>query len=238
MKKLIVAGAFLLASTFLFAGKFWDDLHFAEWPEKEALKLLENSPWAQMQTFSAATPGSFSADTSDINSPIGGTSSTRRGEQRSGDFTVSRQYYVRFQSAKPIRMALAKLNMARGGVSQDQVEEFVQVKPMNGEIVVMLRTAPGQDRSELDSVTTDLLKNNTYLLFKKSKRKVYVERYIPPAEAGGTEGVFLFPRTVDGKPVATLEEEEVRFICELSKQTELNRKFKLKDMVFKGELEI
>ncbi len=50
--------------------------------------------------------------------------------------------------------------------------------------------------------------------------------------------MFLFPRTKEGKEALTLEEEEVRFLSTLSPKTEINRKFKLKDMVINGKLEI
>lgn len=246
MKKATLLFGFVLAAgAFLLAKKFWEEKPYLEWNHDQAVSILLDSPWSQSQTFgqsqlsgarSPASPGEPSSPTSPESNTSGPV--PRLGEIRSGDFSVSRQYYVRFQSASPVRMALARMAMLRGRVSEQQARQFVETAPFPGYIVVVVSLAPGQERTELDTVTTDLLKNSTYLLLKKSKQRVYLERYVSPQEANANEGIFLFPRAKNGEELVSVEEEEIRFISKLNPRTELNRRFKLRDMVLNGKLEI
>lgn len=246
MKKLLVILSVFTFSCLLFAGKFWDEAPYTEWSEKQALKVRTDSPWASIQTISSALDktGSAISSTTDATSSGGPAfgGPTRRsagsGEGRVGDFVQSRQYYVRFQSAKPVRMALARLSMINGNPDPQVIKDFIETPLAGGDIVVMMSVAPGQDRTELDSATTDLLKNETFLITKKSKRRIHLKQYLTPAEAGGLDAVFIFPRQENGEDLITLEEKEVRFVTEFGSGTKINRKFKLKDMVFQGKLEI
>ncbi|MFQ5741875.1 MAG: hypothetical protein ACE5JX_23005, partial [Acidobacteriota bacterium] len=244
VKKLAVLYVLLGGFCLLFAGKAWDENPYTEWSRKQALKVLTKSPWASSQVISQMR-STFGSGPLGSGSATGNSTQTTRtpgispsSEARNGETQTSREYKVRFQSAAPIRMALARLSLLKGSVSQEDAQQFVQNAPGQGEIVVMLALGYGQDRSELDNVTTELLKNETYLILKKSKKRIYLKRYLTPAEAGGIEAIFLFPRQEDGHDLITLEEKEVRFISRLNPQTRINRKFKLKDMVFNGKLEI
>lgn len=243
MKRNMVVSVLLLTTSVLFAAKkFWEEQPYTEWPAAQAQKMLQDSPWASTQTFGslgasgARTP--TGGGTPGFDSPVPEMGNPSGGDVRVADQVSSRMYMVRFQSAAPIRMALARLGLLRGGVSLEQAQQFVDNPPGTGEIVVMLSVAPGQERTELDRGTTELLKNETYLVLKKSKKRIQLQQYLTPSEAGGVEAVFIFPRQENGQELISLEEEEVRFICEFSSQTKLNRKFKLKDMVFQGKLEL
>ena len=52
------------------------------------------------------------------------------------------------------------------------------------------------------------------------------------------EAFFVFPGFDSGEPIITLAEKEVRFVCRLDSHTKIEKKFKLKNMLFKGHLEI
>ena len=54
-------------------------------------------------------------------------------------------------------------------------------------------------RRELDQANLRQLGTHTYLALKASGRRIELERYVPPREAGGREAFFLFPRTREGK---------------------------------------
>ncbi|MCI0488566.1 MAG: hypothetical protein L0229_18410, partial [Blastocatellia bacterium] len=59
--------------------------------------------------------------------------------------------------------------------------------------------------------------------------------YLPPGEME-LGARFVFPRLVDGKPLVTLENREIRFHAELGDYT-LDKSFKLRDMIYKNRLE-
>ena len=48
---------------------------------------------------------------------------------------------------------------------------------------------------------------------------------------------FIFQRIVDDKPFVTPESEEIHFVAPLSDTYRLDRRFKVKDMMFEGKLE-
>ncbi len=246
MKKLLSVAIVLACACLVYAGKYWDEVPYTEWSAKQADKVRSDSPWASVQNVTVALDkrgSTIDSTTTSVGTggpAFGGPGSPSRsgGESRVGDFARSNQYYVRFQSAKPIRMAIARLSMLNGNVDAAAAEQFVETPLAGGDIVVMLAVAPGQDRTELDTGTTELLKNETYLICKKSKRRVQLKQYLTPAEAGGIEAVFVFPRQENGKDLISVDEKEVRFVTEFSSGTKINRKFKLQDMMFQGRLEI
>jgi hypothetical protein len=223
---ILLSGA-LSATGLLLAADFWEKKAYLEWKKKETVKLLTDSPWADEQAFGSAR-----------SSGAARPGSSGGGGQRSSDFLAVRKYFVRFQSAVPVRMALAQSALLNGKVSKEEASEFVETEPAPGYVMVVLSVPPGQDRTEMDRVTEGYLKQNAYLLLEQSGRHVYLEGYLGPSQNGSTEAHLFFPRTVNGEDVFKLEEKEVRFICELNSQTRLNRKFSLEKMIFKGELEI
>ena len=250
MRQVVVSAVFVLCCCLLFAGKFWEDKPYQEWSAKDVERMLEKSPWAQSQTISTALPGSGdfpSQPGSEGSAPSIGTrlpgagddiSAARSNQQHMSDRKVTRQYRMRFQSARPIRMAQAQFSLLNGKTTPDKAKTHVETDPAGGEIVVVLGVAAGQDGSELDAATTDVLKNETYLLVNPGKRRIHLKQYLTPAEMGGVEGVFIFPRAEDGNDAVTVQDKQVRFVTKLSKQTKLNRSFKIKDMIFDGKLEL
>ncbi len=150
-----------------------------------------------------------------------------------------RLFNIRFQSAKPVRMALARLSLLYRRRDHRQASELVQRQPFGDQyIVVAVSGAQGENhRRELNRANLQQLQAHTHLALKASGRHIRLERYVPPREAGGAEAFFLFYRVREGKDQVTLKEKEIRFVSQLGWRTRLDRKFKLKDMVFDGTLE-
>lgn len=251
MRKAVVSVVLALCCCFLFAGKFWEDKPYPEWKAKDVERMLVKSPWAQSQTISVALssgrgrdltsrPSSAGEGGPSITAPLPGDdiSSSRSNQRRMTDYMISKQYLVRFQSARPIRMAQAQFSLLNGNATPEQAETHVETDPGDGDIVVVLGVAAGQDWSELEAATTDVLRNETYLFVNPGKRRIYLKQYLTPAEVGGVEGVFIFPRVQDGNVALTAQDKQVRFVTKLSSQTKLNRGFKIKDMIFNGKLEL
>jgi hypothetical protein len=83
------------------------------------------------------------------------------------------------------------------------------------------------------------LKNTTFLEIKGGKR-IFLQEFQPAGtDAMGARigGRFIFQRLVDGKPFITPESEEIHFFAPLSDTYKLDRRFKIKDMMYEGKLE-
>lgn len=224
----ILASCLAASFAFLVAGDFWEEKPWTEWDKDDALKLLQDSPWAE--TYQIRGAGSSIA----IQGPSSATDITSAVPDQREE--ASRIYYLRFQSAKPVRMALAKLQVDGGNVDMEKAQEFVEKEPAPGHIVLVLRLQPGMDPSSLQAATTESLKKNVYLLLKESQKRVYLKQYYPPED--NQEAYLIFDRTENGEDLFTVEEDEVRVVIELDRQTQIKQKFELKDMVFEGKVEI
>ena len=211
-----------------------DKKPYTEWTEKEAEKLLDKSPWAQTQV-STSTAGTFSTGP--------GTTATSGGPPAGGIDQIS--YHIRFLSAKPVRQAISRImELRQKGAMNDQLA--AQLKAFANQefpdYVVVTVTVEGSESkgrlqsatAMLNSRTTATLKNNTYLIVKD--QRIFLEEYQPP-RPDGLGARFIFPRIVDGKPIITPENDEVRFISELTRAFKLNMRYKVSDMMFGGKLE-
>jgi hypothetical protein len=198
----------------LLGKSFWEKKPYTEWSRRDVARTLLDSPWADAETFDL------------------------RGLDSSGISGAQRRYYIRFHSALPIRMALARNAVLEDRITTEQAQQFVDEHPAPGYVVIGLSVATGQSRAELTRLTTERLKQRTYLQLKGSGKRIYLERYENPNEVGGGEAYLYFPRMLDGQDSFDLEEKEVRFNCEVDPDTWINLPFKLDKMVFNGELEI
>lgn len=259
MKKL---GVFLSCAIALFsipALAQWDKKSYSEWSEKEATRMLNDSPWAQTQTFS------------DI-SQLTGNARLASGASRIGEeFHVN--FRIRFLSARPVRQATARMIeiQNKGELSEPvekQLKAFAAADFPDYIVITVTIDSPRpsnhlqQATTMLAKITTADLQNNTYLLAGNGKR-VFIKEYQSPRN-DGFGARFIFPRLVDGKPYITAETESVLFHAEMmeagatasssanpSQQTGpsasssitpfsnfiLNMRYKIKDMMFGGKLE-
>ncbi len=248
MRRLSLMSCLLAAfCTLLWSKDFWEHKPYTQWKANEVEEMLTRSPWVKVQTLAEVTPANTVQmpqlpTTGEPTRPWGvegspGTSE-RVGEAAAvGRFTLYRRYYARFQSAAPVRMALARKDLLAKSIPPNQADEFVRTKPFDGKIVVSIGVPQGQDPGELHRVTTEMLSSSTYLLLGKSKRRIPLERYLPPTEERKWAGLLLFPRQERGKALVKPAEGTINVICQLSEEIILNYPFKLREMVFGGKLE-
>ena len=228
---------FLIPGMLLFfashASAQWDKKSYKEWSEKEALAVLNNSPWGQTQNYT---------DTSRM-----------FDEGRALDSGASRvaevsqvNFRIRFFSSKPIRQATSRLVelKQKGHVTPQLSAQLEALANANfpDYIVITVSTEAAQAgrlmgvaSSLLDRQTTAQLKNDTYLSLKGGKRVFLLEYQTPRNDGFGAR--FVFPRTVDGQPIIALESESVLFHSSLNAGPELSMRFKIKEMIFQGALE-
>ncbi len=218
---------------------------WVEWSQKDAQKILDNSPWGQTQT-ETDTSQMFFSPTSDPTRGRSSNDSSRLGQGATNQ-AVNVNFHIRFFTAKPIRQALVRLMVLnQKDLPKETVERlniFANLRSDEWVIVAVTFDATDQRYSgpvmqAFGSVTTDLAKNDTYLERKDGKR-IYLNEYVAPGK-DGFGARFIFPRNFEGKPFLGADNGEVRFYSQFSvgsRALKLDRRFKLADMMYDGELE-
>jgi hypothetical protein len=207
---------------------------WTEWSEKDAQKILDDSPWAHIQTETDVTE-MFFTPTTQGNSGAG----TSRGTQGATNQATKLDFRIRLLSAKPVRQALARTIIAKQPDMAPQMKAFVDRD--FGEFIVVAVTwdsadqrYSGQAMQLFNSANTGLIKNKTFLEVKGGQRN-FLGQYLAP-QADGLGAKFIFPRTVDEKPFVPAD-GELRFWSEFSDKIKLNMRFKLSEMTYEGKLE-
>lgn len=237
-RALILSLAALLLSLPLGASAQWNKKPHTEWTEKEAHKVLNDSPWSRTQVFTS--PVTLYRGPTTGRQGVGGQTSQRPQDATHVNFRI------RFLSAKPVRQAIVRMLEVK---QKDEVsaELAAHLKTFTAgefqEFIVITvscdATEPGANVREamtlLQTRATSTLKNNTFLETKGGKRLFLQEFQSPRSDGLGAR--FIFPRQVDGQPFITPESEEIRFFTELSSTYRLDRRYKTKDMMYEGKLE-
>jgi len=189
-----------------------------QWTAADANKILEDSPWAPSKVTIEAKytqkhlePLTGITSDSDINAQ---NTNRVRGVQISKGGTPS--CYVKWMSAKTMRLALEKMHRMRANVagtlpplkveeSPDYVVAIEGDEPMR-----ILRTA----KEDLhDTVFLEL--DNGFTLDLASVQ------FLDGADADPIRTDFHFPRQVDGKPTIELDSERIVFHCRATAKKEL-----------------
>lgn len=230
MKRLIPALSLLLFGSILLAGDFWQK-PFEEWGQNDVNKMLNDSPWAEQYVRTRK---------------IGGKSSGIGGEKELYD-TVT----LRFFSSLPVRHAYYRLLQIVNNYKKmdDEQKKLFDSKfsrilhiDFSQQIIVAMEFATndremGQrfDRS-IKITTAELMKQNATLISDRLGR-VPLTGYFPPSP-DGTGAKFVFPREIDGKPLVAPGDKEIKIELFLP---EVGRVFitkKVKDLMYKGKIEI
>ena len=217
---------------------------WTEWTKKDAEKMLNNSPWAQTQTDTASSQRLYSRAGDPNLSPDGSTQGTTvRLGRGAVDREVNVRFHVRFFSARPVRQALARLielDQKPTGEVLAKLRGFAETKPVSSIIVTSNFDSSepgylGTVMQAFDTGTTSILKSKTYLERSDGKR-LFLQQYVPPGK-DGFGARFVFPREIDGAPFLNPDSGEVRFHTVYPVGIQIDRRFKVADMLFNGELE-
>ena len=167
---------------------------FQEWSLDNAVKVLNDSPWARHETFTRVIRG--------VGSGI------------SGEKEIYNTFYVRFLSARPIREAYARVQQIQHGYDEMAPEEkqrFEDVQLPNLDldvsrwivVSVSFRSNDPNEESEVrrffQSETVKTLKTKVFLS-TPAFPQVELSAYFPQREES-VGAKFVFPREIDGIPV-------------------------------------
>jgi hypothetical protein len=245
-----VVGSFLLLVICACSALAQKTKPWTEWTEKDAAKILNDSPWGQTQVEGRTeTPNASSAITS-VTAPrrdterVMSSNDANRVESGQPRADTSIRYRARFLSAKPVRGAFARLLLLKKAEVDESLSTELQgfVDRDFGEYVVVVVSAEAADEKlvapamqVLTTATADVLKEKVYLERKDGKR-LTLASYRPPGP-DGMGAKFVFMRTLEGQPFLTADSDNVRFFAQLNDKTKLNVKYKVADMMFDGKLE-
>ncbi|HEU4387454.1 MAG TPA: hypothetical protein VFV34_06630, partial [Blastocatellia bacterium] len=124
----VASGIGLLLSISLAASAQWDKKPSTEWSEKEAQKLLNDSPWAHTQVYT-------SAETLFREPSTGSQGVSGQATSANTANATHINFRIRFLSAKPVRLAISR------------VMELKQKKPLSPEMAAQLKSfAEGEFR--------------------------------------------------------------------------------------------
>jgi hypothetical protein len=151
----------------------------------------------------------------------GGGGAGGRGVQEVGGAapstgTPSMTLTVSWRTALPLRQAIAK--------KKSEADAKKLIYEPQKYYAILVTGLPGRGGAEMK----EMLMKNTSLNIK-GKEPIAPE----DIQSGGTAAMFLFPKTV----AIDLDDKEVEFSTKLG-QTIVKTKFKLKDMVFNGKLDL
>jgi hypothetical protein len=246
----------LIASLFTFplanslsAADFWLAKKPSEWTDKEFSKIIADSPWSRQSVVTMSQGGNRGGSEGGggggrkgsggggegggggaMSSGGGGRKGGGGGEGGGGGGggMPALGIQIRWQSAKPIKLALAHMKFGVEGFSKPDVMEMVNREEQDY-VIMVEGFPPAMARQGAEKLAANLKKNCAIHCAGK-------EDLLPTgAQAGQNQKGPVAIITFSKKDPFSLDDKEVEFSMKLGNNT-MKRKFKLKDMVFDGKL--
>jgi len=255
MRRLILSVLVMLGFTAAaaLAGEFWEQKKFSEWTEKEVRKMLSDSPWARPVEvrldvgggmsgggggrrrggggggFSDASVGAGMGGGGGEESGMGG--SMGRGGGIAGPESVPTvTVHVRWRTALPVKQALVRARFGDEAGTSPEAAKLLAAQE-NAYIVEIAGLPAPLVRAKLDQ-----LKAGAQLRLK-GKPPIQAVDVKAGREQNRVNLFLIFPKGQQGSPVIALEDKEVEVFLKAG-PLDIRRKFRLKDMIFDGKLEI
>lgn len=245
MKRVLAVFPFL-GLFLLWPADFWQKKKFPDWTEKEARKLIADSPWARVVSVGiGGAPGGRaggrrgrggggSMDTT-IDASAGSGGMEAGGGRSAGGFdgvspSPTADVVVRWHSALPVKQAVARLRFGAEAGSSEEARKLLGRNEPNyvvgfiGVPAQLVRGGPEQ----LKPLATLRLKDQDPVAAANitgERDRNLVNLYV------------FFARGEAASPLIKLEDGEVEVRLKLP-TIEIRRKFRLKEMVYDGKLEI
>jgi hypothetical protein len=240
----MIASAVLLSASLVFAQNTTNQKQekpWQEWTQKEAEKILSNSPWSQTQT-DTDTSEMFFSPTNDPRTTGRGTNPEGRLAGGANNQAVNVKFIVRFFSARPVRRALVRmieLQQKPDAARSERLHAFANVTSTESIILTVTYETTDQRYGQavmqaMNGAITSTLKNQTYL--ERNGKRQFLHEYIPPGK-DGFGARFIFLRHQDEKPFLDSKPGDVRFIAQFLRGPRIDRLFKVGDMIYEGQLE-
>ena len=184
--------------------------------------MISNSPWAHEVTISI-TDGYV---------PAASGGGGRRGGGLNGvsPSTSTMRFVVLWESALPVRQALARVKYGVEAATSPDVK--VLLEPEEPNYVILVTGLPAAAaRGDAQKIKDAISRRTT--LNVKGKDAIRPTEVEVTADGKNAGAYFAFPKTMQ----FTLDDREVEFSTKIG-DTTIQYKFQLKDMVFRGNLEL
>lgn len=246
LKYMILAG---LTLTFmpLQAGDFWEEKDYTQWNKRQVKRILEDSPWSRViiMNFDLSTrPFHTGAGQSGTNDGSGSSSAPHpgagvstsaplstdrsvRGEIRDAE-NPALHVILRWHSALPVKQAIVRLMFADEAPTSEQAAKMLAESEQH--YILGIKNLP---EIIYHGALDELTKNVRLKVPNKPDIPASASRY----DIKNSILFMAFAKPKDGNARIQLSDREIEFEMKLGSK-KLNRKFPLKDMVYKGKLEI
>lgn len=239
----------ILAPAAAWSADVWESKPFQNWTQKDVQKLFNNSPWARQARATVATvapaaaarsgqPAVGDASSNDSGVPKGRepAGAGRMGSSPS-DFDPGPQsqigvpVIVRWQSALPLRQAQMLGKFGDSVATSAEAQKFLADEPSIYVIAVSGLAGSIVSAGGGDQVRESIAEKSTLTVKGKPPLHPIDVDFLA---VGSTVDVLIgFPRSTR----ITLDDQEVDFASEIGRAT-VRYKFKLKEMVLRGKLEL
>jgi len=226
-------GLWVLACAVLAAADFWETKPFPMWTLKELQQVTTDSPWAKKVSVVPPPRGGGGGGGrrdggggGDGAEGGGGARGGGGGRGAGGGFGGGElQLLITWRSALPMKQALVRSQITEGAAVPPASQQMLDRK--EDSYVITVTGVPVRMQALLGNTKMD-----TSLRAGKKAPLSPEEALVQPS---GNEVmlVFAFPKT----PGIAAEDKDVEFVTKLG-QIEIKKKFTLKDMMFRGQLEM
>lgn len=209
---------------------------WSSWSKKDAEKILNSSAWSQTVIKGEAPV--------DMRVRSGSSANQSQGVQGPPPEPQEINFRIRLLSAKPIREAFAaRLIVAQPDRAAELTPQLQTIIDEGfGDFIVVGVNADSRNPRALGAalrglsmLRTDQLANKVYLERKDGKRLQLLE-YKPPV-ADDMGGKFIFARSLDGEPFIAAGSGNFKFVLNLPNDMDLNARFDIGKLTYKGTLE-
>ena len=210
------------------AADFWEDKPFRSWSDKDVEKMLTDSPWADEVAVPLPPrlrPGQGGGQGGGFGAAGGGGGGGGGGRMRFSDQRRVRMA-VSWRSALPVKQALLRDQIGEGDELSAENQEYLDRD--TGFYVIGVLGVPAQ----FARTSTDEVRLESFLEPKDKSTILADDVLFQRAE----DGLLLLVAFSKIDPL-TLEDQEVEFITKLG-DFSIKKKFKLRDMVMQGVLEL
>ena len=220
------------------AVEFWNDKEPSAWSKKEIHRLLSRSPWAKVAALmirgapggvldDIARPRGTGGRGSGMGLPGAGAEGSGRGGAEMGG-TPQISVLVRWESAAPVREAARQL------VPAEALEYYIiSVSGLPAAGHGLETPTEGPESAEPRQRMEEQFKETAELI-RKGREPIHPERLHTVEQAGRRAVLLFFPRAP--RPI-TLEDREVTLAGSIG-PAQLRIDFSLKDMLYRGKLEL
>ena len=241
--------ALLLFAFCLWAAEPWQSKPFADWTDKDVQKVLNNSPWSRSVVVPGGptagdrsagrplqdptlTPGVSMPSDAPVNtiggkaSPGGGGGGAPRSDPGFDLRTIP--LTVRWQSALPVKQALARLKYGAEAATSPEAKKFLDDNTVY--LIAVAGLPPTLGFSSFNLMKNQIIAETSLSSKGKNLRPSDVI-LAPPSKV--VETFFVFQKTTP----FTADDKDVEFSTRLG-ALDVHCKFRLKDMLYNGALEL